>query len=582
MQSTSTDQFLSEPTVLRATRRHWVAVLVVVLLCTAVALAATLLQRPAYEAQVGMTLPRPVNLGEQGADPYLDDQVVLLRSPEVAARAAEIAAGSAGAGRLAVADFIGDRSALTINPPQGSSSGAIGAYTISIVFTWDDPRVAQDAANAVAMAFEEIRTASIGEQSDAAATALQRAADALPPGEQRDLLLSRRAQALVAQQVDLTARPTVARAVLPETPTNRDWRVGAAVGLLIGLILGPSLAYAWVSLRGGFDDPAEPAAYYGVPLLGQIAVHIRGRSANGVAQVEQDLRAVAAAIERSRAANGAGRVVVLVEPRRSRAAEVVAGVATALADGGTRVLAVGADPAGADPFEQLLPDPDGRPGLQEVLAGAAPLAHCVRTGPSGRTPSVVGPGRPQPHRQVGADYGRSVRRILAECAARYDVVLVAAPPLLTDADAMVLLEVADAIVLVVGRNEPERDHRSVLQRLELIPTMLLGYVFVVRDRVGQYVRSRAVTSVQNGGGRLDAASLPAPRPPAPARQSPAAAPKPAAPAPVEPEPPTEGLPVDAADDPDAVRADPAATGPVPAPASSPGSQRPSPRPYSGS
>ncbi|WP_181784522.1 hypothetical protein, partial [Pseudonocardia pini] len=246
------------------------AVLLVVGLSTAIGVALPLLEQPAYTASAGITVPLPAAATEQTTGPFLDDQVLLMRSSVVADRAATITADEIGPGGPAVGDFLGDDPAFVVTPPESSSSGSYGASTVLVSFTWPDARVAQAGVNAAVQAFTEIRADTIRSRGDATAAALQRAADEAPNPQQRDTLLSQRSQVLADQQIDLINVPTVAGGVLPDEPTNRDWAVGAAVGLLLGLIIGPALAYTWASLRGGFDEASEPAGYYGVPLLGRI------------------------------------------------------------------------------------------------------------------------------------------------------------------------------------------------------------------------------------------------------------------------------------------------------------------------
>ncbi|GAA4556715.1 hypothetical protein [Pseudonocardia xishanensis] len=476
------DQARFEPTVLRATRRHRVAVLLLVGLSTAIGITVPLLERPAYTATAGITVPLPAGATEQTAGAFLDGQVLLLRSSAVAERAAVLAADAVGPGAPEAADYLGDAPAFVVKPPESSSSGSYGASTILVTFTWPDARVAQVGVNAAVEAFNQVRADTIRSQGDATAAALQRAADEAPNPAQRDSLLSQRSQVLANQQIDLIARPTVAGGVLPEAPTNRDWPVGAAVGLLLGLLIGPTLAYTWASLRGGFDEASEPADYYGVPLLGEIDARPRrrrrGRRTATARTPEEDMRFAATALEHTRAAVDSNQVIVAVAPRGSGATgAAVAGMALALAEGGRRVLVVAADPSDTTVSDQLGVAATG-PGLAELVAGTAAPGDVVRPSPWNIDLAVVGPGTAAARLPAGEAYRRAAADVLGALAEGTDLVLVAAPGLLDAAVAGELVEAGHSVVLVLSRREPRRDHLAMAQRLALSRATVLGYVFL--------------------------------------------------------------------------------------------------------
>jgi MinD-like ATPase involved in chromosome partitioning or flagellar assembly len=190
------------------------------------------------------------------------------------------------------------------------------------------------------------------------------------------------------------------------------------------------------------------------------------------------MRFAATALERTRTTVDPSRVLVAVAPRGSRATgTVVAGVALAMAEGGHRVLVVGADPTDTTVTDVL--DPGGpSPGLAEVVAGTATPAEAARPVRGNAHVAVMGAGAQCAGRQAGEPYRRAVAGALGELAADYDVVLVAAPGLLDTAVSGELVEAADATVLVLGRREPARDHLAVAQRLELSGATVLGYVFL--------------------------------------------------------------------------------------------------------
>ena len=133
---------------------------------------------------------------------------------------------------------------------------------------------------------------------------------------------------------------------------------------MIGLVLGAAAAYVRASRRRGFVDRQDPAALYGVPLIGEIpafeaekmlrsnAASTRGllpMSADPHSAVAEAFRFAAGSVERIRAERGPRLSLVFVSPLAGAGKSmVVANLALAIAEGGTRVLAVDADAGDGD------------------------------------------------------------------------------------------------------------------------------------------------------------------------------------------------------------------------------------------
>jgi Mrp family chromosome partitioning ATPase len=491
MSSSSTDQFRFEPTLFSAVRRYPAVVIAVMLVGAAFGVAYSLVVPEQYRASAGMTVPQPVSGQQDSNDEYLDSQVLLLQSEDVAKRATITANRAIGANLLSEDDFVGDRKSVEITPPDKASPGTYGASTITISFTWTDPRIAQIGANAVAQAFDEARSADITAQSQAAIAGIERAiADAQNQNQRADLI-GQRTTAAVDREIDLARHPMISPAVLPELPTNGNTKQAAALGLLVGLVLGALLAFFRAGRRAGLDDRLDPVAVYGVPLIGTIptpgAEH-RGRiAASGNAdslpmsnkadsEAAESYRFVAGALERIRASRISRQSVVFISPQTgANTSVVVANVALALADGGLRVLVVDADPAGG--LTGLLRDDTGADGFEQVLAGERRAADCIRPSKLNPSVSVLGAGSPTARRTTGTAYTKIVGPLLAELGDSYDIVLIDSPALLRMADSPALVVAADAAVVVVGAHELVRDHREMADRLDLIGTDLLGYVY---------------------------------------------------------------------------------------------------------
>jgi Mrp family chromosome partitioning ATPase len=524
----SAEPFRFEPTVFGAMRRYRTMVLVVAVLVMAAAIGYTLKQPKMYRAQASVTVPQQISLQGQQVDPsqYLDSQVLLLQSQDVAQRAAAIANARLRGNRLAADNFFGADSSLQIVPPTTATPGSYGASIVAVSFTWPSARIAQVGANTVLQAYNDARSATIKAQGDATVAGIDQASsridrqlasidqqlaitapdnssagpspDTLRLQRQRLLaergaLLTRRVQAVVNEQIDLAQHPTVGWADEPATPANRKLPLAGGIGLVIGIILGGALAFARASRRRDIADRQDPAALYGAPLIGEIPAfeaertwRWRGTPARGLQPMAADphsaaaeaFRFAAGSVERVRATHGPRLSLVFVSPLAgSGKSTVVANLALALAEGGTRVLVVDGDAADGDLTARLLPGSSTIGGFEQVLAGRRALADYVQPSPFNGAVAVLGCGPAAASRLTGAARAKAVRALLTEAKASFDVVLIDSPALLQVADAPDLVEAADAAIIVLSPNEPIRDHLEVVDRLNLIRSDVLGYIY---------------------------------------------------------------------------------------------------------
>ena len=214
-------------------------------------------------------------------------------------------------------------------------------------------------------------------------------------------------------------------------------------------------------------------------------------------------RFVAVFIERVRAVHGPRMSVVFVSPRLSDGkSTVVANVAYALAEGGTKVLVVDADAAGGNQTARLLLGTRVG-GFEEVLAGRRTLADCVQPSPLHEAASVLGRG-PAGLLVTGAARFKAASALLAEAKASFDLVLIDSPALLEVTGAIELVSAADAAITVLGHDEPIRDHTTMADRLNLIGTKVIGYIYnqaPARATFARLQRSSSPTHLESLSGR---------------------------------------------------------------------------------
>lgn len=486
------EHFRLEPTVFGAVRRYPAMVLAVVLLTVASAVGITMARAQEFRAQATVTVPQPLSSQGQAGDQYLASQVLLLKSPEVAERAVGIANASLGGQALAEADFKGENASLDVIPPDATSTpGTYGANIITVAFTWSDARGAQAGANAVLRAFDEVRSEAIRAQGQATVAGIERAIrDARTRGQLSDLV-NQRTEVLVNEQMDLARHPTMAWAAEPRVPVSGSVVKFGVLGLLVGMILGAALAFARASRRRSFDDELQPATLYGAPLLGGLPASVPGTpsgepgepvplamTADRHSADAEAFRFAAGSVQRIRTEQGKrlslAFVSTVADPARS---EVVANLAVAIAESGTRVLAVDADASRGGLTARLLPGSPNVQGLEQVLAGTRAVHDCVERSPLQARLSVLPSGAATPQVVTGAAYLTAVRQVLGKGKAGYEVVLVDGPPLLQAAVATELVDAADAVVVVMGPHEPVRDHLEVLRRLDLVEANVVGYLY---------------------------------------------------------------------------------------------------------
>lgn len=481
-----------EPTVIGAVRRYSLMVTAFAVAGLIAALGYAHYAGRTYRGQASVTVALPQTQQNQDPAQYLDSQVVLMESPAVAQKAASLADRALHDESLPASDFSVSHGSLSVIPPIGGANGAYGSSIVQVAFTAPTAKTAQIGVNSFLQAFIDTRSAIMAAQFRTASAGIDNAIRKTTGAAQRAALEDQRTRLLVNEQIDLAQLPTVAWAVEPTSPASGSWLRTGLIGLVIGLLIGVAFAYARASRRRGFVDRRDPAALYGVPLIGEIpafdeerALRSNGNVARGLpvttdpaSAVTEAFRFAAGSIEQLRAERGPQLSLAFVSPLAGTGKSVtVANLALALADGGTRVLAVDADTVDADLTARLLPGVPAGGGLEAVLADERHLGDCIQSSPLNDAVSVLGAGSPPRHRASGAARSRAVSALLATSRSSFDVVLIDCPALLRVADARELVDSSDATIIVLSPDELIRDHLEVADRLRLIRATVVGYIY---------------------------------------------------------------------------------------------------------
>ncbi len=477
---TDADPYRFEPTVFGAVRRYRVMVLAVGILVMLLAVAYAAKQPKVYQAEANLTVPVPVSAQNDSAE-YLDSQVLLLQSQDVAQRAASIANSQLGSNSLNASAFSGGGGSLAVTPPSTAAPGGYGASIIAVSFKGASPEIVQVGLNAVIQAFDEAVANSITSQANAAIAGINKAIEQSPSSSQRGTLLNQETQTLVNEQADLAHTPTAAFG--PVTRANGRWKTDGAIGLVVGLMLGAALAYVLALRRRTIADRQDASAIYGVPMIAETpAVQVT----NGLPSIISDPRSAAAeafrfaagSVERACASRGMPLSLALASPRAgSGRSTVVASLALAMAEGGTRLLVVDAETADGGVTAELLPGIRVTQGFEQVLRGELALADAIQPSPLNDEIAVLG-AVPTGSRLVArAARLRAARTLLARAKPSFDIVLIDIPALLEVADAAELADVADAVMLVVNANDRIPDHLEMANWLKSSKSPVVGYLY---------------------------------------------------------------------------------------------------------
>jgi Mrp family chromosome partitioning ATPase len=488
-----------EPTVLGAVRRYWLMVLSAALIAAVAAVAYSIFVPKKYRAEAEVTMPPTSSSQGESGDQYLESQVLLLKSRDVADRAASLANADVDEHVLVAADFSPDRKSLKITTPEGASAGAYGSGIVAVSFTWPDARVAQAGTNAVLRAFDDARIADITAQGEATVAGIDKAImDARTRGHRTDLV-NQRTKMLVSQQIDLAHHPTVVWATEPQVPINGDWKRFAAIGLVVGGLVGALVAYLRASRRPLLEDRFDPAAIYDAPLIVELPAGKRWTwtpqtdplplAADPQSIRSEVFRFAARYVERIRASRGNQLSVTFVSAAGGTASSsVVANIALAAAESGASVLAIDANSTSGALTALLLPGNPRADGLDQVLIGQRSVSECVQASPLNQRLSVLGRGHPVMASSGGAGYSSAVEETIGKAKASFDLVLVDSPALLRVADAAELVDKSDTVIVVASLDELVRDHVSMRAQFDLLGCEVNGYIFERTRGVPWYAR----------------------------------------------------------------------------------------------
>ena len=266
-----------------------------------------------------------------------------------------------------------------------------------------------------------------------------------------------------------------------------------AIGLILGLIGGLTLAAIRSSLDDRIRGAGDVTAIVGLPLLGvvdRIALADGKSPRQRLAMVTQPRSAAAEAfrtirtnLEHARGGGDARTIVVTSPGALDGKSTVAANLAVAFAQAGRRTILVDADLR--DPSIHELFGLDNGVGLSDVLESEARGLRAVFR-PS-ETPGLrvitSGPLPPHPAELLGTARARTVFDRLAADA---DMVVIDSPPTLASTDAALLATRADGVILVVAGGSTRRaETRAAEEALRRVGGAVLGVILNQRKSGGR-------------------------------------------------------------------------------------------------
>lgn len=311
--------------------------------------------------------------------------------------------------------------------------------------------------------------------------------------EEQSRLVDRRAALQTLRDeiaVDAGLVPDAVALVQPATVAEGQSGLGLsrvlAVALVMGLGAGMGLAYFLSVLRRTFTNRAEPETVLGAPMLADVP-DFRSEDLESVVPVRDHPRSASAEAYRfassstEAAARGRGlRSIFIASPTLGHGKTTTAvNIAIAAAVHGRSVLLVDGDFGNQEASRLLLGETRAQlTGITDVIEGV--VGHAEATHPVELGNGVVlklMPRGTRPSLAATALQSASARELFDDLTTAHDLVFVDGPPLLQVAYASTLAELADSLLVVVEHQGSYSEMVDLTDRIELIGTPVMGYVY---------------------------------------------------------------------------------------------------------
>jgi succinoglycan biosynthesis transport protein ExoP len=465
-------------------RRNWLLLLVCFLVVPGAALAYSSAQTPEYTASASLLFIEK-DASQVNPERAAATNLALVSLDQVAARTASTLSDTG----LTVTE-VSDKVSVS---PAGESD------LVQVEATDADPILAAKIANEFARQFIAFRRDANRGKVLKALGLIEARLGELAPNE----LDSPEAGALEDRKRDLAVRATlqtgeaqlVQPAIAPSAPSTPKTTRNVALGILLGLVLGVSLAL----LRDQFDrrlkTVEEAEAAFGLSVLVTIP---QSRNIGGGENANATLSGEEAESFRMLRANlqyfGIDqelKSILITSPASEDGKTMVAwNLAVTEAHAGKRILFIEADLRRPTIAEQL--HLSGEQGLGLVLAGSLEAKAAIQKA-QGVDVLPAGPLPPNPAELIDS---QRMEDLLGWAEREYDRVVVDTPPAAVVADALPLIKRVDRMLVVVRLRRTARDAAERLrEQLANIDAPVIGVVIngAAAKTDDSYYRSPAIS-----------------------------------------------------------------------------------------
>jgi Mrp family chromosome partitioning ATPase/capsular polysaccharide biosynthesis protein len=471
-----------------------------------VGLLVSELRQKEYTAEASVLLSQPA---PTAADPardearYVADQVAVMKSLPIAARASQIARKDSENPITVDARDFQRRTLITASAESNF---------VSVSFHAGRPNAAATGANATVQAYEEATREDLQNDTEQALRQLDLAianaeALAVTASEQDAKDAASLVSRLRAERDRVETSAAVAGDGVSAAYKADAGKAGGPstlavliLSLVLGALVGAGVAY-WKGTRSQeFFEALDPQTLLGIPLLAEIPNFGRGRPAlklpalvGPATPAAREFRFLAASltVNAESSAPSRGRTSKVRQPA------FVAFVSPSEGDGSTTVAANTALAAAQQGHRVQALDADVEaPGLKSLLAVVTPTSSEDR----GETTSEHG-GETNGHREDGAgqveefvappvirvgdrgkvtvvDVGSAAPTSMQRRTQReFDLVIADGPPMLDGDHVDEIVRMAGAVVIVLRHRGKAEDARQLINRLELLGVRPLGYVY---------------------------------------------------------------------------------------------------------
>ena len=283
-----------------------------------------------------------------------------------------------------------------------------------------------------------------------------------------------------AKLAEASAVPDVSvldAAMTPQRPASNLGQMLIAIGLLGGLGAGVVLAILMDRLDPRFRYTMQATGELGLQIIGAVPTIRRSRSVSidleHASQIVESFRSIRLHVAQSYEPQAPVTVTISSAGEHEGKSLISSNLALSFAEGGYRTVLVDGDTRRGEQHVSFgVPQ---SPGLLDLLAGECDLEPILQPTAHDRL-TVVTCGQ---RRYRGPELlaSQSMARLVAELAARFDVVIVDSPPLSAGIDAYALGAATGNLVMVLRAGTTDRRLAQVkLRTADRFPIRILGAV----------------------------------------------------------------------------------------------------------